>query len=239
LFASGLVLHMKCDGRTYRCDIRSTRLRLMAGGYQRDLETKAGEWIDVEAPFDQCDANSVGRRVQNAPALNATSIESVGITLADKKEKASALLGWFVGHWGGLTPPRFQNELQVVNPATPAFILLQLAVISLAFLPWLGGGGSGHHRGSARQAILPLVGADRARARCARRVDPRVHRSASRRDLRARLPRRGRAARCDSRGGAHRARGVVRRDAVIAPPRVPTPRHQRGRARQLRTVRLR
>ncbi len=130
---------MKCDGRTYRCDIRSTRLRLMAGGYQRDLDTKVGEWIDVEAPFDQCDANSVGRRVQNAPALNATSIESVGITLADKKEKASALLGWFVGHWGGLTPPRFQNELYVVNPATPECILLQLAVISLAFLPWLGG----------------------------------------------------------------------------------------------------
>jgi hypothetical protein len=130
---------MKCDGRTYRCDIRSTRLRLMAGGYQRDLDTKVGEWIDVEAPFDQCDANSVGRRVQNAPALNATSIESVGITLADKKEEALALLGWFVGHWGGLTPPRFQNELYVVNPATPACILLQLAVISLAFLPWLGG----------------------------------------------------------------------------------------------------
>lgn len=52
---------------------------------------------------------------------------------------AFAALGWFVNHWGGLTPPRFQNELQGVNPATPAFILLQLAVISLAFLPWLGG----------------------------------------------------------------------------------------------------
>jgi hypothetical protein len=77
--------------------------------------------------------------VQNAPALDATSIESVGITLVDKKEKALALLGWFVGHWGGLTPPRFQNGLHVVNPATPSCILLQLTLISLAFLPWLGG----------------------------------------------------------------------------------------------------
>lgn len=52
---------------------------------------------------------------------------------------AFIVLGAFVRHWGGLTPPRFQNELQGVNPATPAFILLQLAVISLAFLPWLAG----------------------------------------------------------------------------------------------------
>ena len=92
------------------------------------------------------------------------------------------------------------------------------------------GPGAGAVRAAAGPADAAVTG---ARARAAR------IRSASRRDLRARLPRRGRAARCDSRGRAHRAWGVVRRDAVIAPPRVPTPRHQRGRARQLRTVRLR
>jgi len=52
---------------------------------------------------------------------------------------AFAALVFFVRHWGGLTPPRFQNELQGLNPATPAFILLQVAVISAAFLPWLIG----------------------------------------------------------------------------------------------------
>jgi hypothetical protein len=52
---------------------------------------------------------------------------------------AFGALVMFVRHWGGLTPPRFQNELQGVNPATPAFILLQVAVISAAFFPWLAG----------------------------------------------------------------------------------------------------
>ena len=84
-----------------------------------------GGWILVGAGSPR-PRGTVDRALRTAPWILATV-------------PAFALLGWFVGHWGGLTPPRFQNELQVVNPATPAFILLQLAVISLAFLPWLGG----------------------------------------------------------------------------------------------------
>jgi uncharacterized surface protein with fasciclin (FAS1) repeats len=89
--ATGLRLRVKGDGRTYQCDIRSSRLRLMAGGYQRNFATKAGEWIEVEIPFDQCVANSFGQRVRNAPALDAATIESVGVTLADKKEGPFAI----------------------------------------------------------------------------------------------------------------------------------------------------
>ncbi|MFM7810131.1 MAG: CIA30 family protein, partial [Planctomycetota bacterium] len=83
---SGLLLRVKGDGRTYQCDIRSSRLRLMAGGYQSVFKTKAGEWIEVEVPFEKCVANSFGQRLRNAPALDPASIESVGITLADKQE---------------------------------------------------------------------------------------------------------------------------------------------------------
>ena len=83
---SGLLLRVKGDGRTYQCDIRSSRLRLMAGGYQSVFKTKAGEWIEVEIPFEKCVANSFGQRLRNAPALDPASIESVGITLADKQE---------------------------------------------------------------------------------------------------------------------------------------------------------
>ena len=89
--ANGLRLRVKGDGRTYQCDIRSSRLRLMAGGYQTDFKTKAGEWTEVEIPFGACVANSFGRRVRNAPELDAATIESVGITLADKKEGAFAI----------------------------------------------------------------------------------------------------------------------------------------------------
>jgi len=83
---SGLLLRVKGDGRTYQCDIRSSRLRLMAGGYQSVFKTTAGEWIEVEVPFEKCVANSFGQRLRNAPALDPASIESIGITLSDKKE---------------------------------------------------------------------------------------------------------------------------------------------------------
>ncbi len=88
---TGLRIRVKGDGRTYQCDIRSSRLRLMAGGYQSNFTTKAGEWTEVEIAFDQCVANSFGQRVRNAPALDPASIESVGITLADKQEGPFAL----------------------------------------------------------------------------------------------------------------------------------------------------
>jgi len=88
---TGLVLRVKGDGRSYQCDIRSSQLRIMAGGYQSVFETKADEWIEVSVPFDQCVANSFGQRMRNAPALDAASIESVGITLADKKEGPFAI----------------------------------------------------------------------------------------------------------------------------------------------------
>ena len=89
--ATGLLLRVKGDGRTYQCDIRSSRLRLMAGGYQSTFPTRSGEWTEVEIPFDRCVANSFGQRLRNAPALDPASIESVGITLADKKEGQFAI----------------------------------------------------------------------------------------------------------------------------------------------------
>ena len=89
--ATGLLLRVKGDGRTYQCDIRSSRLRLMAGGYQLEFQTKADEWIEVEIPFVECVATSFGRAVRNAPELDPASIESVGITLADKKAGPFAL----------------------------------------------------------------------------------------------------------------------------------------------------
>jgi uncharacterized surface protein with fasciclin (FAS1) repeats len=84
--ARGLVLRVKGDGRTYQCDLRSSQLRLMAGAYQRTFPTVAGEWTEVELPLGEFVANSFGRRVRNAPELDPATIESVGITLADKKE---------------------------------------------------------------------------------------------------------------------------------------------------------
>ncbi|MFM1822116.1 MAG: hypothetical protein RI967_382 [Planctomycetota bacterium] len=49
---------------------------------------------------------------------------------------AVALFAWI---WGGLVPPRFQGELQSLNPATPAFLCLEFAILSLGFAPWVAG----------------------------------------------------------------------------------------------------
>lgn len=48
-----------------------------------------------------------------------------------------ALLGWFLLLWGGLVPPMFQGNHQGPNPATPGFILMQLAILSVFFAPVL------------------------------------------------------------------------------------------------------
>ena len=48
-------------------------------------------------------------------------------------------VAWFVRLWGGLTPPRFQSDISGANLATPAFILMQVAILSVGFAPWLAG----------------------------------------------------------------------------------------------------
>jgi len=50
---------------------------------------------------------------------------------------AFAIVAWFVHLWQGPTPPRFQQDIGGVNPATPAFILLQVPILMIGFGPWL------------------------------------------------------------------------------------------------------
>lgn len=52
---------------------------------------------------------------------------------------AFATVALFASIWGGLVPPRFQGELQSPNPATPAFLCLEFAILSLGFAPWVAG----------------------------------------------------------------------------------------------------
>jgi uncharacterized surface protein with fasciclin (FAS1) repeats len=115
------------DGRTYQCDIRSSRLRLMAGGYQRVFATKAGEWTEVEIPFSECVANSFGQRVRNAPPLDPASIESVGITLADKKEGPFAIEVDWIRAAGSTQPAPSATSLAAV--ATKANLTTLLALV--------------------------------------------------------------------------------------------------------------
>ena len=84
--ADGVEIRVRGDGRQYTFDIRCSDVRMMAGGFQRVFQTKPGEWMTMRLPFDSFALYSFGRRVSDAPVLIASNIESVGVTLADKKE---------------------------------------------------------------------------------------------------------------------------------------------------------
>ena len=130
---TGLIMRVKGDGRSYQCDIRSSRLRLMAGGYQSVFKTKAGEWTEVEIPFDQCVANSFGQRMRNAPALDPASIESVGITLADKQEGPFAIeVDWIRPIGAARAEQASTNSLAAV--ATKANLTTLLSLVKAAEL---------------------------------------------------------------------------------------------------------
>ncbi len=136
----GLLIRVKGDGRTYQCDIRSSRVRLMAGGYQRLFETKAGEWIEVEVPFDQCVLNSFGQRVRNAAPLDPASIESVGITLSDKKAGEFALEIDWIRPIGGAAAAEQTSAGSLAAVAGKANLTTLLALVKAADLELPKGG---------------------------------------------------------------------------------------------------
>ena len=83
--AEGFEIECRGDGRTYKFDIRLSNVRMMAGAYQQDFATVAGEWTKIRLPLDAFKLYSFGRQLRNAPELDAGKIESIGITLADKQ----------------------------------------------------------------------------------------------------------------------------------------------------------
>ncbi len=50
---------------------------------------------------------------------------------------AFLVLAWFARLWGGLSPPTFQGKVQGVNAATPAFMFMEFAILSLPLVAFL------------------------------------------------------------------------------------------------------
>jgi len=89
--AIGIEARVRGDGRTYQFDVRCSDVRMMAGSFQTQFETVAGEWVTLRLPFEQFRLYSFGRLVPNAPKLTPARVESIGVTLADKKSGAFQL----------------------------------------------------------------------------------------------------------------------------------------------------
>lgn len=67
------------------------------------------------------------------------------------------VVAWFLNHWGGPVPPRFQGDMSGGNPATPAFILLQCSILAIGFGPWILPGLLMLCRDHARIVLLALA----------------------------------------------------------------------------------
>ncbi|MGK0435117.1 MAG: putative surface protein with fasciclin (FAS1) repeats [Planctomycetota bacterium] len=100
--SKGLVLEVRGDGRTYNFDVRVSNARMMAGGFQQQFTTVAGKWIEITLPYADFQLQSFGRIIKRAPALDPSLIESIGVTLSDKK------------------PGDFQLELRAIKALTGA-----------------------------------------------------------------------------------------------------------------------
>jgi uncharacterized surface protein with fasciclin (FAS1) repeats len=90
-YATGIETRVRGDGRTYQFDVRCSDVRMMAGSFQTKFETVAGEWVTLRLPFEDFRLYSFGSLVANAPKLTPARVESVGVTLADKKPGAFQL----------------------------------------------------------------------------------------------------------------------------------------------------
>ncbi len=81
---SAITIQARGDGRTYWVDLRSDD-QMAASSYRAYLATKAGEWQETIIPFKDFKLQAFGRELPAGP-IKPNSINSIGFTIADKKE---------------------------------------------------------------------------------------------------------------------------------------------------------
>lgn len=88
---AGLRLRVRGDGRTYQVRLQTgSRYVGRPVSYIGLVETRAGEWIDVDVPFDSLRAGFRGRRLDGY-TFDPAAIERIGLLLADKQPGSFSL----------------------------------------------------------------------------------------------------------------------------------------------------
>ncbi len=130
----GVEVRLRGDGRRYQFDVRSANVRMMAGSYQVLFDTKPDTWMVLELPFDDFKLHSFGQPVRNAAELRPETVESVGITLADKNAGAFAIDLDYIRPLGAATPPQSGDLGTVAKRAglTTLLALVKAADLELA-----------------------------------------------------------------------------------------------------------
>jgi len=134
--ATGIEARVLGDGRTYQFDVRCSDVRMMAGSFQTKFETVAGEWVTLRLPFEQFRLYSFGRLVPNAPKLSPARVESIGVTLADKKPGGFQLDVDFIRAVSPEAPsPATGSDLPSVAKSAELTTFLSLVEVSGLQLP--------------------------------------------------------------------------------------------------------
>ncbi len=117
-----IALRVKGDGRTYYLDLRTSTL-FAAASYRAPLKTQKDAWQEVRVPLKDFEFAAFGRRIATADLLEASKVQSIGFTLADKQAGPFRLeVAWIRGEKGAAAdgPPA---AAQPVAPARPKDIV--------------------------------------------------------------------------------------------------------------------
>ena len=138
---SGIVVKARGDGRTYWVDLRLTN-QPSASSYRAYLATTAGEWKETQIPYQEFKLQAFGQDLPSK-AINPESINSVGFTIADKKEGAFALEIASVKAIDKVDAAKKENENTLVDVAKAAggFKTLLAAATSADLVGALSGDG--------------------------------------------------------------------------------------------------
>ncbi len=79
---SGLALRVRGDGRRYQVRLR-TGGRYRGLAYRAEFDTKADTWTTIEVPFAEFVPTVRGYVPRNAPPLDLSSVQELGLLLGD------------------------------------------------------------------------------------------------------------------------------------------------------------
>jgi uncharacterized surface protein with fasciclin (FAS1) repeats len=132
--AEGIEITVRGDRRVYSLDIRTSNARLMAGGFQREFLADAGEWQTLRIPFGEFTLYNFGRKVASPPALDPSLIESIGVTLGDKKSGPFAIELAAISTYGNESASPVPGGTDLVSVASAAGLNTLLALVEAADL---------------------------------------------------------------------------------------------------------
>ncbi len=82
----GIRLRVRGDGRSYGLRLQTeARYYGRAVSWSGEFDTEAGQWVEVDVPFDTLAAGFRGRNLRGY-SFNPARIELIGILLGDKRE---------------------------------------------------------------------------------------------------------------------------------------------------------